>query len=409
VTAAVALAALVLTAPPTWSASTPPTAFQHWRYFSRVESARVISPSLVRIELPLAVYGRARSDLADLRVVDETGEEIPFAVDQPTTQSAIVWQPTTLSETGYVAGRYTQAVADAGTEGSTHDELEIDTSADEFSAWVQVEASDDEQTWRIVRDRAPIFRFTEEGFTGSLTVPFAPTRSRWLRVRVSGGDRRIDIDACSVANEVNTPPTSTVMATKLQTTAEAHQHQTWLARDFGLPNIPVSTMRFTVRQPEFYRNVEILTRNDGAPWEVVGQGDIYRDPQAGTSLSIDFPENVGRYWRVEVFDRSDLPLAGIAVDLLDTPRFLSFKTQPGHVYSLLYGDAQAVAPQYDFASITTVDERARATIVALGRPDALPPPPPPPIPWTESHQVILWIALVAAVGVIVVLAARAMR
>ena len=398
---AVVLAVAVVATPPAHPLAAP---WQPWRDVRSVVPT-IATDQVIRFAIPADVYGKSEADLGDLRVIDASGAETPYAVDQRQGAQAVQWVDAPLSEQGFVPGRYTQAVADLGATGALHNEVTLDTTADEFSAWVEVAASSDERTWRIVRQRAPIYRFSSDGLQGNLIVRFDATRDRWLRVRVQRGAQRFPISGCRVADDVSIVPELSIVASHLRVDANAPARQTRLTADFGSGNIPVSAVRFAASSAEFYRTVEVSVSDDGETWNDAGQGDIYRDPRAGTSLTVQFAETRGRYWRVVVYNRNDRPLAGLDAALLAVPRYVSFRARALGRYRVLYGNPAAQAPEYDFSKLTTADERLSARVVALGPEVAV----PPTVPWTESHPFVLWLALLLAVGILAWLAVGAMR
>lgn len=388
-----------------------PAPWHDWTEARPITLPPVQTQSLVRFALPEDVYGQSRTDLADLRVVDSLGAQQPFAIDQAVAQSAVTWREAALSEQGYVPGRYSQAVADAGTAGGMHDLLTLETSADEFSTWVEVAASDDDRTWRIVRQRAPIFRFTTDGYQGSLKVSYAPTKSRWLRVRVLDASGAFPITGCRIARSIVSAPETVIVASGVVPDATAPPKQTRMSVDLGQARAPVSQVRFDVENPQFRRAVAVLASADGTNWNDVYDGEIYRDDQGGSALSFDFPESRGRYWRLIVYDRDDAPLQGLRAALLAIPRYVSFRAKPGAHYRLIFGNPRALPPDYDLAASTSADNRMHAPLAALGRFGAAANPIAPivPQPWTETHAGVLWAALLLAVAVLAWLAFRAMK
>jgi hypothetical protein len=392
-----------------------PPPWQDWKYARPIElpSAQMAGAAkvLVRFALPGDVYGQARSDLADVRVIDATGAQQPYAIDQIAARTTTLRRDATLSEQGFVAGRYSQAVADAGTAGDMHDVLTIETDADQFSTWVEVAASDDERTWRIVRQRAPIFRFRADGFEGSLDVHFDRTRSRWLRIRVLDPAKEFPITGCSVADVVEAAPEFVTVAAGLRPESRSPAKQTRLTIDLGTADIPASEVRFDVADAAFHRAVAVLTSADGKDWSYIYDCEIYRDDLGGSSLAFGFPEGRGRYWRLVVYNRDDAPLHGLRATLLATPRYVSFRARGGAHYRVIFGNPHAAAPEYDFASSTSPDERAHARLATLGRyGEAMNLTAPLiPRPWTETHAGIVWAALLLAVVVLAWIALRAMR
>jgi hypothetical protein len=392
-----------------------PPPWQDWKYARPIEmpaghlngAAGNASTELIRFALPGAVYGQAEPDLADVRVIDASGVQQPFAVDQIAARTEVLRHDATLSEQGFVPGHYSQAVADVGTAGDMHDVLTIATDADQFSTWVEVAASDDEQTWRIVRQRAPIFRFRSDGFEGSLDVHFDRTRSRWMRIRVLDPSRAFPINGCSVADVVEAKPDVATVAADLRPDVHSPAKQTRLTVDLGSAEIPVSE----VVDAAFHRAVAVLASANGKDWNDVFNCEIYRDDLGGSSLSFGFPEGRGRYWRLVVYNRDDAPLQGLSATLLATPRFVSFRARAGAHYRLIFGNPHAAAPEYDFATSTSPEERAHAPLAALGQYGEAMKPTNPLIarPWTETHAGIVWAALLLAVVVLAWIALRAMR
>jgi hypothetical protein len=391
-----------------------PPPWQDWKYARPIELPPALSGSangMVRFALPGAVYGQSLPDLADLRVIDAAGAQQPFAIDQIAARTENQRLDATLSEQGFVPGRYTQAVADVGLAGVMHDVITIQTDADEFSTWVEVAASDDERTWRIVRQRAPIFRFRADGFEGSLDVRFDRTRARWLRIRVLDPAKQFSITGCSVADVLETAPNFVTVAAGLRPDPHSPPRQTRLTIDLGSAEIPASEVRFTVADAAFQRAVAVLTSANGKDWNDVYDCEIYRDDLGGSSLSFAFPEGRGRYWRLIVYNRDDAPLQNLRADLLATPRYVSFRARAGTHYRVIYGNPRAAAPEYDFAASTSPEERAHAQLATLGQyGNAMKPTTAlVPRPWTESHAGIVWAALLLAVVVLAWIALRAMR
>jgi hypothetical protein len=78
---------------------------------------------------------------------------------------------------------------------------------------------------------------------------------------------------------------------------------------------------------------------------------------------------------------------------------------------VIFGNPRAAAPQYDFASSTSPDERAHARVATLGQYGKAMNLTAPLIarPWTETHAGIVWAALALAVVVLAWIALRAMR
>ena len=180
---------------------------------------------------------------------------------------------------------------------------------------------------------------------------------------------------------------------------------------------PVSEVRFEVAEPEFYRAVRISTSDDAKQWRAAGSGDIYRvklsqpassgDPLR-EKLRVAFPETRARFFRVEILDRNDAPLAGLSVRLFTIPRSVVFRAEPARNYRLLYGNHRASAPEYNMARIVDAKSLDAATPATLGAEEQN-PSYEDPAPWSERNPAVLWVALGVAVLLLGVLALRALR
>lgn len=107
-----------------------------------------------------------------------------------------------------------------------------------------------------------------------------------------------------------------------------------------------------------------------------------------------------RYWRLIVANGGDAPLRDINVELWGVPRRIVFAPTGAGSYRLLFGNAAAQAPVYDFASVHSVaaiQAAAPASLKALAYNAAF---RKPERPWSERNPWVLWAALaVAIIGV----------
>ncbi len=106
------------------------------------------------LELPQHVNPGPDGNHDDLRIIDERGIETPYVLDPQCAE--IPARQATLSDVGFVSGRYTEALVDAGKSGTLYSGVSIDASRDTYFDRVNVAISDDRLTWREVRNEALI-------------------------------------------------------------------------------------------------------------------------------------------------------------------------------------------------------------------------------------------------------------
>lgn len=412
--AAALLLALALLATLGAGSAQEPGDWADWPWLRPVELDAADAPRLVSVPLPPAVYLHAMRGLADLRVIDDTGREVPFLLHTPRGVHRQEWREVRVLEVSFLPGQYTQAILDTGTPVIPHNSVELTIAETDFFAWVEVAAATDLATWRILSERLPLYRFTAEGHRGSQVLSYAPSSSRYLRLRLLKGDAALRVTRARAGQEIIEEPERVIVEAHIIPAEDLpERHSGWRA-DFGAGAPPVSEAIFTAAEAEFHRPVRVAASDDGRTWRTVGTGEIYRlrrTEGVTENLRVTFRETQARYLRVEVFNRNDPPLASLALEFRGVPRRVVFRQEPGRSYRLLYGYEKARAPEYELARLVTPQEIAGAAPGALGEAAPMPghPRPPPPRPWTERHPFVLWAALGLAILVLVWLAMRSMR
>ena len=390
-----------------------PEAWRNWQYSRPIALAPQAESGLVRVALPLAVHGQSQARLADLRVMDEEGREVPYVLHARLGRKTSEWRDVGFSEVGFVPGRYTGMVVDAGKGDALHNAVEIRTDKKDFMVWVEVAASDDAENWRIVRARAPIYRFEKDGLTGVQVVSYPETRSRRLRVRILEGEEQFPIHGFRVGLEVVEEAERNALPVSLELNAAGPSKESRWQADPGAAHVPVSAVWVAATQPEFHRAARVSVSEDGKSWRHVGRGAFYRYRESHrdeprSSLHLEFPEVRGRHWRVTVFNRNDPPIEGLRVELGGTPRYVVFRADAGQSYHLLYGNSRTAAPEYELARLTPREDLETAPTGSLGEAEGNSAYISPE-PWSERHSFVLWIGLGLAVVVLGGLALRSLR
>ncbi|HEY2823324.1 MAG TPA: DUF3999 family protein [Candidatus Acidoferrum sp.] len=395
-------------------------AWRAWRYSRAIEvPVDAANPSAAaRIEIPFDLYRHSEHDLSDLRIIDENGAETPFLFYGPQFQPPTENRAATLREQSFLPNEYTQLVVDLGPTTVFHNGVEIRTSDTNFINWVEIAVSDDAQTWRIVKDRAPISSFVRENIAGSRLVRYPDTNARYIRERIFEPAHRFPVSSASVLfvqEPKETPQETLPIALQLDSNASSNAAKTstrWTV-DLGQNNVPVDGVRFTTTQPQFFRVMRLQSSDDNENWVEYCDGEIYRYKQAekqteSLQLTTPFVYWKPRYWRIEILNANDAPLTGVTATLLATPRVLLFYPQTGHTYRIIYGNTSAKQPTYDLARTfdphtwpqampaTLASEAATANFVDTR-------------PFTERHPYVLWIAFLFAVAALGYAALRALK
>ncbi len=386
-----------------------PNTWRAWRY-----SRQVVVPSepLVKVAIPAGLYARTENRLADLRLINDQGEETPFLIADENFQPAAKSLPVKLLENSFVKGEHTQIILDLRGASSFHDAVEIETPEPEFIFWVEVAASDDARTWRIVKERAPISRFRSEEIAGSRRIRYSPNNAGFLRLRILAPEEKFPVTSAAVYFSPEYPETVWQTIPVALTAASGPAHTSVWEADLSSTRAPVSGIVLETSQPEFFRVVHIQTSEDGKLWETRCTGQIYRyraGEKQEESPRFFFGEMwASRFLRVEVVNRSDAPLTDARLALLLNPRNIVFRPQAGSSYRLLYGNQRAAAPDYDLARTLHLSEQKNLALGSLG-PEGPTENYADPRPFTERHPSAVWVALGVAILLLGMGAMRALR
>jgi uncharacterized protein DUF3999 len=420
------LAALAATA----HAADLPSAWRSWRYSRPIIGVPAELRDPVNLHLPWDVFIHSEDHGADLRILDESGREIPFFLGSSQGgEPRMVVRPSQIIERSFAPGQFTQIVIRVTdrppldeSHGVTLDQLQaepwfntyrISTSETDFMYWVETAVSDDAHEWRIVYARSPISRFRKHQLEGNQTVQIEGySNQRFLRVRILSPDHQFPVDNVEVLSQDSKfSPGRTPIPSVFRQDSSADPTESRWSADLGSSNLPVSEVVFSTPQSEFYRAVRVSISEDGQEWSYRRAGEIYRFRQGVNlkeSLNIAFPEVFARFWRIEIVNASDQPLPNVHLELTGLPRGVTFPVEPGHSYRLLYGNQKAASTQYDFARVFDRPEKKVLLLAQLG-PEELTTNYLDPRPFTERHPNLLWFALAIAVVFLGYTALRALR
>jgi hypothetical protein len=408
------LCAALLAAFAMLAAAPLPSAWKHWRYSRAIELPGTDATPLVSIVAPLDMYRRAKPWLADVRVIDDRGGEVPYVTFRQAGTSNTASLPSTLRENSFTAGKFTQLVVDLGAHAPFHNALRIDATAADFIEWVQVEASDEGHLWRMVQERAPIFRFRKDNHQGTQVVHYSENNAQYLRIRILDSDAKFPVTGVDELHEVIEPAERVSMGIALTPDANQPAGRSVWSAEVGAAAPLATEVRFAAESPaEFIRSVNLSTSTDGKDWETFDSAEIYRyrrEDAVLEKLSVAFPnaEPQAQYLRVELVNGNDAPLTGAAPQLYVTPQHIVFKQQPGRGYSLIYGQERAESARYDLGRRVDAKQMAAAMAGQTG-PEEVNTDWVDPRAWTETHDMFLWVVMLAAVLLIGYAAVRSLR
>ena len=341
-----------------------------WR---NTQALEVPAKGLVRVNVPAATLDAAQPGLEDLRIVDSTGNQVPYLIERllPDPESTI--PPTEFRST--IENGATHLILKTGTSAPIIG-VSLETPATRFMKAADVEGSNDGRTWTKLAGGDSLFQLPN-GAT-KLRVSFPEGAWQFLRITIDDlGSPPVPFTGAHLHKARTTAPAEAVAVT-IKSRDES-PGTTRLALDLGAANLTLGSLRIESNEPVFTRAVTLAVPevgDDGIRERNIADAVIYRVNVNGKNeahLEIPLESQIQTRELFVLIRNEDSPPLSIDTVRADRRlvRLTFFANQPGQ-YSLLSGNTQCAAPRYDLSALSGKLRNATATDVV---PSALVPNP----------------------------------
>jgi hypothetical protein len=328
-----------------------------WPYFVEVTSS-INAPGISDFVVPLEVMDKARPDLADLRLFDSNGREIPYALrirrefdDKREIGASVFNRAAVGSSTSEVS-------VDLGENPGDHNEVEIETTGTNFRRRVEIEGSDSGREWRTLETRGVLLSFEAQNrAVESSRVTYPTSRYRYLRVRVLADeltdDKAPEITGVKVMMAVRAKgelATWGVAVPLYQLLRNQGAHASVWTIDLGA-RVPCDRLTLEITDASFSRPFQIESVDDPQNVRLIASGELTRRVGETRPLAIGFDEEVyARRLRLLITDHSNPILSITSIQASAPARQLVFelKEAPAQPIRLFFGNPKVTAPHYDF-------------------------------------------------------------
>lgn len=382
------------------------TSISPWPFFVEL-TARPGPPGTYDVIVPFPVMDKAREDLADLRLYDSRGREIPYALrirkevdDHRAIAARVFNQATTGSTTSEIS-------VDLGENAGEHNEVEIETAGTNFRRRVELEGSDSGQGWRTLKTGEIIFSFESQNKSvESKRVSYPTSRYRYLRVRVFADELTDKLAPVITGVKV-------VMAVRRKgelTTWGVNVPPYQLLRNQGAPasawaidlgdRVPCDRLALEVEDESFSRPFQLEAVDDPQNIRLIASGELTRrGGEARRPLIITFDkEEQTRKLRLLITDYSNQTLTISAIQPSAPARQLVFdlKEATNQPLRLFFGNPKATAPHYDFERNLPAGSATEPVRLEVGAAVDNPEYRPEPLPLTERIPWLIYFVLAAS-------------
>ena len=349
----------------------------------------------------------ATHGLADLRLFDAHGQEIPYVIYEyrgqhtPPFTFAFRLQAYSRDASGETI------VLERPEESGAFWEISLVTSARDFHKSVQVQTSTDLVTWQEVATDT-VFDFSSRLNLRKTAITVPETTARYARLLLQevppatahGPDMTLQYEGLHVRlNNANVPgfrleqilgrggataPASTIYdrATFPQPQVTPDKEGNTVV-DLGGVHCPITEVTMHVDNPYYYRQVELWAADKDSPeaYRQIASDVLYKIPGmavAKNTLSVQQPQQ--HYVRLKVRNGDNPPLRIRQVDIAWVPQHLYFIPEAAQHYTLYYGSESQRPLVYELRHLLTAQQAARlvSPAVSLGEPQPNPDYRPPP-------------------------------
>jgi hypothetical protein len=381
-----------------------PESLTAWRYFKEVPIPAT-SLQLLSVTLDRDTLGQARADLADLRLYDSAGREIPYAlrilrkIESQTVSQAQIFNRAVEGTTALIS-------CDLGEQTHAHNQVEVTTSGDNFRRLADVEGSPDGEHWSTLETGAILFRFSSEGRSAEQNaISYPASRFRYLRVRVN---RDLQVDRAA--------PEITALQVRLSTRAEGEMvaypgalegpdadrlnaRPATIWRIDLQDRVPLERLSIFASDQAFSRPFLLEAVDDPNAPQLLASGELTRSevmPHANTE--VDFSEHFARRLKLTITDDRNARLSIAAVTAFGAMRQVVFESAAAGTgpLRLYYGNPEAIAPYYDLNARIPTDGSARALRISARGPRDNPIFRPQPKPLSEQSPWVVYLVLIVA-------------
>lgn len=339
--------------------------FTGWQQWAPVE---VAAPGLTRLALSPGILNAARPGREDLRLLDPSGAEVPFLLQEPSPEAAVLRAPKSFQS--LLRGPTTTLNIETGID-TPIDAITLETPERAFIKAVRLEGSRDGRMFSPLADGIPLFR---QGGAAGLTVRMPPGVRPWLRLSVDDARSRpipFTGTLIHVARSIEAPPEPVAAVIKSREEADG---DTRLTLDLGAANLVVAEVEFDTTEPLFQRSASVrvpeLVGEEVRESELAG-GVIYAvDAGAGvasrrTKLAVDRLVRT-RELIVVIHNGDSPPLPLTATRVSRRPVQLLFQAKSAGTHHLLAGNSQCPPPRYDLAGLEDRLKKAQSASANSG-------------------------------------------
>lgn len=357
----------------------------------------------------------ARTPFADLRVVTDRKEEVPWQIipRKPGKQKEEVpAQVRNLSSTGTGETWLEMLI---GKQEPRVNAVEIITSDTDFSRQVQVLGSPDGKSWNTIRTDGVIFDITRGEKLRHTRITFPQTSFRHLALKIANSNAQpLSISDVKVLQESDVQgETYTIWGKTENPQVSASNKESSVVVRMNTV-FPLDRLVISTAERNFQRSVEVQVKLDKGDWQPWAQGTIFNfdtPTMHESQLAVEMPEIAAREFRLVFRNLDSPPLSITSVNGEGYRRLLVFKQQADRKLYLFWGNPLAQRPQYDLDGFIAKQRPEELPMAHFGqpRPNTRFAGSTARLPFTERYRFLLYAVIAMAIAGLIFVQYRVLK
>ena len=360
------------------------------------------------------ILQHARPDLGDLRIYDGA-TQVPYALAAQSGGVQSAEHEAKILNLGVMGGS-TEFDLDL-TETVQYNRVRLHLDAKDFLVTARISGKDALSVGKTVDlGTSTLYDFSREDLGSNFALKLPTGSFRYLHVRLTAGIRPEQVKGASVFSLEEKKTYWTDVGSCSSPAKVASGKDTLIACD--LPeSVPVDRILFSIAagQVNFRRSVRVNSQDEGGSRQMA-VGEISRVQMKRGGAVVDSEQlSIGVIWphsphfELVIANGDDAPLRLERVQPQVVERRAFFEPKNAATLHLYYGDGKLESPSYDYAKFFKDSEPAVAASLGAPEANAAFTGRPDDRPWSERHPAVLWIAMVAAVAGLGLLALRGLK
>jgi len=382
-----------------------------------------------RMILTPGIYDAARLDLADIRLLDARGEQVPYVVAKPKDimdrfkyGPAIINRSTNSDGAAMVTLEFGRKVV--------KNSIEVKSGGNNFRRAVKIEGSNDNVEFFTIVRQAYVFAIDYRTSFEQIDLPVNDYRYLRITVKPMATEEKSPVidEVRAFKVEKKFAQRQPVQMLQMEHSEDEKSNSSIYVYELAFRRLPVSEIELDFGDDAFYRYVTVEGRDTATRkvkvdsednrqrfkevevmWERVISDTIYRytdaDGKKREKLILRIPSGrrVYRYLKIAIRNYDDRPLTVKSASAKMIAHNIVFAAQDDTAATLYVGAESASRPRYDLEQRLNQPLQVKAKVAKLGVITDNPlfgQAEDKPLAWTEKHKVLLWIIMGAVVVVL---------